>query len=113
MLRKKLAHEILVLRWDALRERAVRHALLILDREVLRNKHVDAVRLAVDLIVDPFQLTFELIRRETCRSKYSETAGSADGGHHVPAVAESQQREIDAKHFAYRCFHSGSPPKTA
>src|SRR5208282_578561 len=111
MLQKKILHEILVLLRDTLRERAVRHALLVLDREILWNEHVDAVRFAVDVIVDPFQLTLEQIRRETGRSEYSETPGAAHSSHHVPAVAEGQQREIDAEHFANRCIHSVKPPK--
>src|SRR5271166_51572 len=91
---------------DALDERARRDTLFVFDREVLRNKDVDAVGLTVDMIVDPFQLEVKLIDRESGRSKHSETAGSADSSHHVAAVAEGHQREIDAEHFANGCFHS-------
>ena len=44
-------------------------------------------------------------RREGGRAQYAETAGLADRRDHVAAMAEGDQREIDAQHFADRIFH--------
>jgi len=102
---EKLTHEILVLLRDVLDQRACGGALVVLDREILRDEHVDAVGLAIDVIVDPLQFELELIERERGCAQHAETARPADASHHVAAVTESQQREIDAEHLADRCLH--------
>src|SRR5207245_2910748 len=81
------ADEVLVPLRNTLGQRAHAHALFALDREVFRDQHVDAVGLAVDVLIDPFQLTLELIRGEYGDSENAETPRSADGGDHVATMA--------------------------
>ena len=90
VLREQVAHEILMLLRNALRELAVRHALLVLDRQILRNKHVDAVGFSVNVIVDPLQFLFELSRREAGRAEHAETARATHRRDHVTAMSEGE-----------------------
>src|SRR5690348_7476462 len=63
---------------------------------VLRHEDVDAVGLAVDMVVDPVELDFERLGREARATEYAEAAGPADGRDDVAAVAEGEQREVDS-----------------
>ena len=38
-------------------------------------------------------------------AEHAETAGAADGGHHVAAMAEGEQGKLDSQHVADRRFH--------
>ena len=71
-----------------------------------RHHHVDAVRLAVDVLVDPVQLDLELLGRERQSAEHAEAAGLADRGHDVAAVAEREDRQVDAEHVAHTCLHA-------
>jgi hypothetical protein len=61
------------------------------DRSVFRHQEINAVRLAIDMRVDPGQLGFELPRRIGGRTKHPETAGATDGGYHIAAMAEASR----------------------
>jgi hypothetical protein len=74
-------------------------------RDVFRNQDVDAVRLAVDMIVDPFQLLLDGIRRMRRRTQHAKAAGAAHGRNHVAAMAEGKQGKLDSQHVANRRFH--------
>jgi hypothetical protein len=69
--------------------------LLALPLERLRDDHVDAVRPAAHLLVDPAQLDLELVGVEAHRAEHAEPAGVRDRGDDVAAVAEREQRELD------------------
>ena len=74
---------------------------------VLRRHHdVDAVRLAVDVLVDPVQLDLELVGRERQRAEHAEAARLAHRGDDVAAVAEREDRQVDAEHFARTGLHA-------
>src|SRR6266540_1445643 len=73
---------------------------------LLRHHDVDAVRLAVDVLVDPVELDLELVVRERQRAEHAETARLADGGHDVAAVAEREDRQVDAEHLARAGLHA-------
>src|SRR5215475_11771781 len=92
--REKLAHELLMLRGNSFRQLAARNVLFVLDRQIFGDQDVDAIRLAFDMIVDPFQFCLQLGGRECCRAEYSHSAGPTHRGDYVAAVAESKQRKI-------------------
>ena len=64
-----------------------------------RHDDVDAVRLAVDVLVDPVELDLELLGRERERAEHAEPAGLAHRGDDVAAVAEGEDRELDPEHL--------------
>ena len=74
-----------------------------------RHHDVDAVGLAVDMLVDPVQLDLELLGRERERAEYPETAGAADRGNDVSAVREREDGELDVELFGNRCAHCLNP----
>ena len=65
-----------------------------------RHQQVDAVGLAAHVVVDPGELHVERLRRVPDRAENAEAAGVRDRRHHVPAVAEGDQRELAAEHVA-------------
>ena len=71
------------------------HALGQLD--LGRHHEVDAVGLAVDVVVDPLQLHLELVGREVERAEHAHAAGPAHRGDDVAAVAEGEDREFEAE----------------
>jgi hypothetical protein len=56
------------------------------------HDHVDAVRLAVHVVVDPLELHLELFRGEVEGAQHAHPSGAADGRDDVPAVAEGEDR---------------------
>src|SRR4051812_20018921 len=62
---------------------------------VFRHEDVDAVRLALDMVVDPAQLRLERFRRERAAAQHTETTGPADRGDDVAAMAEREEGEVD------------------
>jgi len=80
-----------------------RHRMV--DRLHLRDQHVDTVRLAVDVIVDPLQLYLKLLRRKADRAQHAETARAADGGNHVAAMRKGKQREFATHHLGHAERH--------
>ena len=69
------------------------------------HREVDAVGPAADVVVDPGELDLQLFGVEGERAEDAEPAGLADLHHHVPAVGESEQRELDAEGVANGRFH--------
>jgi hypothetical protein len=67
---------------------------------------IDSVRLAADVVVDPVELGLQLFGREVERAEDAHAAGAADRGDDVAAVAESEDRILDAEEFRYPCPHS-------
>ena len=97
----------------ALRDHVLEHRLvepaLLGARIRHRHHHVDAVGLAADVLVDPAELHLELLRGGECeRAEDAEAARAADGRHHVAAVAEGEDRELDAEGVAEAGAHGGS-----
>ena len=70
-----------------------------------RHDEVDAVRLAVDVVVDPVQLDLELLGGEREGAEDAEAAGAADRGDDVAAVREREDRELDAELVTDGCAH--------
>ncbi|MGX1336818.1 hypothetical protein AB7M73_002078 [Bradyrhizobium japonicum] len=65
------------------------------------------------MIVDPFQLAFERVGRVHRGTQHAKAAGTADGGNDVAAMAEGEQRELDAQHVTDRRFHGSLPAAVA
>ena len=70
-----------------------------------RHHEIDPVRAAVHVLVDPVELDLELLGREVQRAEHSHAAGLADRGHDVAAVAEGEDRELDAEAVANGRVH--------
>ena len=70
-----------------------------------RHHHVDAVRLAVDVLVDPPQLELELLGAEGERAEHAQSPGPAHRGGDVSAVGEGEDGELDAEHLAQAVLH--------
>ena len=96
VLGEHLLDELAVLGRDHAFERAEVELLALAD-EAFRHREVDAVRLAVDVLVDPGELDLELVGAERERAEHAVAAGLADRGHDVPAVREGEERELDAE----------------
>ncbi|MGY4593978.1 hypothetical protein ACVWXL_001724 [Bradyrhizobium sp. GM22.5] len=60
---QEIARVVAVLLWHARLKALPGDVLLARSRDVFGDQHVDAVRLAVNVLVDPSQLAFERIRR--------------------------------------------------
>ena len=101
-------------------ERLLRHHLLQLGQQragvleagtdVRRRDHdVDAVRLAVDVLVDPLQLELELLGRERERAEHADATGVRHRGHDIAAVAEREDRELDPEPLAQFVVHECFP----
>ena len=73
---------------------------LLLAVQAGRHEQVDAVRLALDLVVDPGQLDVQRLRRVADGTEHAEPAGIGDRRDHVAAVAEGDQWELAAQHVA-------------
>src|SRR4051794_6168318 len=96
MRREHVGNEVAIaLRYPACQ--LVLRQLLALALELGRDNEINAVGLSADMLVDPRQLLVQPLRRERRRAKYSEPACVGDLSHHVPAVAEGEEREIDTK----------------
>ena len=67
---------------------------------VRRHHDVDAVRLAVDVLVDPVELDLELLGRERERAEHAHPAGVGHRGDDVAAVAEGEDGQVDPEHVA-------------
>ena len=91
-----------MLRRHAAFEAVVGDVLLAGGRHVLRDQDVDAVGLAANVRVDPFQLLLDHFGRLAGGAIDAKAAGAADRGDDVPAMAEGDQRELDAQHVADR-----------
>ena len=65
---------------------------------LLRHHRVDAVRLAVDVLVDPVELDLELLGAEADGAEHAEPAGLAHRGDDVAAVREREDRVLDPEH---------------
>ena len=103
-------HELAVLRRD--------HALAacstlvgVAGRALVLGGHddIDAVGLAVDVLVDPVELDLELLGREGERAEHAHAAGAAHRRDDVAAVAEREDRELDAEGVADFGVHRWSP----
>jgi hypothetical protein len=72
------------------------------------HHRIDAVGLVAYVLVDPSTLDLELLGREGQRAENAEASGVGDGGDHVAAVAEGENRNIDPEEIAELGAH-GSP----
>ena len=74
---------------------------------LLRHHGVDAVGLAVDVLVDPVELDLELLGAEADGAEHAEAAGLAHRGDDVAAVREREDRVLDPEHVTQRGSHQG------
>ena len=88
VLRQHLLDEVAVLGRDHLLELVLEVFGLEAFGELHLGRHheVDAVRLAVDVLVDPLQLDLELFGREVQRAQHAHAAGATHRGDHVAAM---------------------------
>ncbi len=74
-------------------------ALILQRREGAGEDDIDTVGLAVDVPVDPFQRRLQLIRRHPGRAQHAHAAGARGLDHHVTAMREGEDRQVDAEHL--------------
>src|SRR5262249_48846480 len=74
---------------------------------------VDAVRPIADVLVDPLELDLELAGLEADGAEDAEAAGAAHRRDDVTAVAEGEDRELDAKGVAEGSVHGRSSRREA
>ena len=60
-------------------------------------------------VLHPGEFVLELLRCVHRRAKHTETARIGDRGDDIPAVAKSNQRQLDAQHVADRGLHVRTP----
>ena len=77
-----------------------------------RDDQVDPVGAVADLVFDPVQVHLEGLVAMAYSPEDAQAAGSGDGGHHIAAVAEGQDRELDTEHVGDRGLHLGAPRQT-
>jgi len=94
----------LVVGGDALGQLGARQPLA-LALELRGHDDVDTVGPALHLLVDPGEFLVEPIRGEGRAAEHTEAAGIGDRGNDVAAVAEGEQREVDAELVADRGLH--------
>jgi len=68
--------------------------------KIFGEQEVDAVRLSIDMGVDPGEFLFEGFRRVAGPSKDAKSAGPRDGHDHIPAMAKGEWRELAAQHLS-------------
>ena len=83
-----------------------------LGRERGRHHEIDAVRLAVDVLVDPGELHLELVGGEVQGPEHAESAGVGHCRDDVAAVAEREDRELDAEGVTDWCTHDRTLART-
>ncbi len=76
---------------------------------LLGHDRVNAVRLSIDVLVDPVELDLELLGAEADRSEDAKSARLADGRHDIAAMGEREDRVLDPKHVAQWCAHRLPP----
>jgi hypothetical protein len=99
----QVVHELLVLRRDHVLQRRK-----VAARDCGRHYDIDAVRLPVDVLVDPLQLDLQLLCAERQRTQHAHASGAADRRHHVAAVAERKDRELNPEFVRKSRFHHAS-----
>ena len=73
------------------------------------HDQVDAVRAVADLGLDPVEVDLELLGAVRSGAQHAHPPGLGDRGHDVTAVAERQDRHVDAEHLGDGGAH-GQPP---
>lgn len=99
MVDQQLGDEFPVFRRDSVGQLAVGQ-VLALALEFRRDDDVRTVGPAADVIVDPGEFPVELLGGVRRRAQHAETAGVGDGGDNVAAMAEGEERKVDAELFA-------------
>jgi len=106
VLGEKMQHEIDLSLWQEVRD-ALGAAC---DLALFRGKQdINAIRLVADLLLDPLKLNFELLWRERDRAEDAEAARLADLRDHIAAMAERENRKVDAQLLRDGGFHGASP----
>ena len=70
-----------------------------------RNDQVDAVGAVAQLVLDPGQVGLQLGVAVGHRAQHAQTPGLGDGDHHVTAVGEGHDGELDIEHLGDRGLH--------
>ncbi len=71
------------------------------------HDEVHSIGVIADLFFDPGQVDFQLVVAEGHCTENTHATGLRHGHHHVPAVAEGQNRELDTEHLGYWRTHPG------
>ena len=106
---EELAGEVAMLRRHPRLETVPGDVRLARRGDILGDQHVDAIGLAVDMVIDPFQFPFDGLGCVDGRAQHAEAAGAAHRGHHVATMAEGEQGKFDTQHLADRRFHRITP----
>jgi hypothetical protein len=97
--------ERLVLGGDQLADVVHREPALVGARVLRGHDQVDAVGAVADLVLDPREVDLELLLRVRDGAEHAEPAGLGDGRHHVAAVGEGEDGNVDAEHVGDRGLH--------
>src|SRR5687768_3440595 len=94
--------------WNAGFQALRRRTALLLAYVLLRHHHVDTVRFAGRVRVEPRELELELFGCKGDRAQYAEASCTCHSGHHVTAVTKSEDRELNAQLFGESSLHAAS-----
>jgi len=78
----------------------IRIESIILAFKLVGHDQVNAVRLAVDVRIDPREFFFQPVRRKGYGAEHAHAACLGDGHHDVAAMGEGDERKLDAQHVA-------------
>src|SRR5207248_1532539 len=77
-------------------------------RELLRNEQIHTVRLALHFLLDPREVDVELLGTVRDGAEHAAPAGVRDGRNDIAAVAEAEERKVDADQVSRSRAHLGS-----
>src|SRR5213593_3669537 len=67
--------------------------------KLARYQHINPIRASADVIINPGKFNSQLLRTEAGRSQNTKPTGFRNLHHHIPAVAESEDRGRDIEHL--------------
>ena len=105
---EQVVDPLAVRRRDHLVELLFADVALILADVLGRDDGVDAVGLAVHVLVDPLELELELLRAVGHGSEHPEPAGAAHRGHDVAAMAKRKDGKLDPKSLTNLSLHANT-----
>ena len=91
----------LVLSWNETTQIVSGHGLVLIGHGVW-NDQVDAIRLSINMLVNPIQLDLKLLGGVTRCTKDAHSSRLRHGAHHVTAMSKCNQWKFDPQLLANR-----------